>query len=60
MYLGTNQKTDVDSALRNYSAAKLDRIIGYLYDTDKKSKGIGKGQMSDGEILLELTFKILH
>jgi DNA polymerase-3 subunit delta len=60
MYLGTNQKKDVDSALRNYSAAKLDRIIGYLYDTDKKSKGIGKGQMSDGEILLELTFKILH
>jgi len=60
MYLGGNQKKDVDAALRNYTAAKLDRIIGYLYDTDKKSKGIGKGQMSDGEILLELTFKILH
>jgi DNA polymerase-3 subunit delta len=60
MYLGGNQKKDVDAALRNYSAAKLDRIIGYLYDTDKKSKGIGKGQMSDGEILLELIFKILH
>ncbi len=60
MYLGGNQKKDIDAALRNYSAAKLDRIIGYLYDTDKKSKGIGKGQMSDGEILLELIFKILH
>ncbi len=60
MYLGGNQKKDVDAALRNYSAAKLDRIYGYLYDTDKKSKGIGKGQMSDGEILLELIFKILH
>lgn len=60
MYLSGGQKKDVDSALRLYSAAKLDRIIGYLYDTDKKSKGIGKGQMSDGEILLELIFKILH
>jgi DNA polymerase-3 subunit delta len=51
---------DYKTAARNFTPAKMDRIIGYLHDADKKSKGIGRGQMTDGEILLELIFKIMH
>lgn len=51
---------DYQLAAKNFSPAKMDRIIGYLHDADKKSKGIGAGNMTDGEILLELIFKIMH
>lgn len=43
-----------------YSVQKSERIIGYLRDADKKSKGIGRLNMTNHEILQELLFKILH
>lgn len=48
------------SAERNYGPAKLDRIIGYLHEADKRSKGVEAGHLSYDDILLELVFKILH
>jgi DNA polymerase-3 subunit delta len=47
-------------AAKNFSPAKMDRIIGYLLEADKRSKGVEAGQMSYEDILLELVFKILH
>lgn len=60
MKLNSFSIKDYQLAAKNFSPAKMDRIIGYLHDADKKSKGIGAGNMTDGEILLELIFKIMH
>jgi DNA polymerase-3 subunit delta len=47
-------------AFRNYPYAKLRRIIGYLRDYDLKAKGINNISTSDGDLLKEMMFKILH
>jgi len=51
---------DYQMAARNYSFQKLTRIISYLRDYDLKSKGVGSVSATDGELLKELLFKILH
>ena len=52
---------DYETAARNYTLGKLASCIGYLYDTDLRSKGIrNSGNISDGELLKELVFKIIH
>jgi len=46
---------------KNYQPMKLFAIIGYLKDADLKAKGVGAtGNLTSGEILRELIFKILH
>ena len=52
---------DYQTAATNYSLPKLASIIGYLKSADLKSKGIeNTGTITDGELLKELIFKILH
>ena len=52
---------DYALAANNYSLAKLATCIGYLYDADLRSKGVrNSGTVTDGEILKELIFKIIH
>lgn len=52
---------DYQMAATNYSLPKLASIIGYLKTADLKSKGIeNTGTITDGELLKELIFKILH
>ena len=52
---------DYQMAAGNYSLPKLATIIRFLKDADLKSKGIcNSGTISDGEIMKELMFKILH
>ncbi len=48
------------AASRQYSVAKVGRIFGYLREADKKSKGQGNASISDGMLLREAIFKILH
>ena len=49
------------SAAGNYTLGKLAACIGYLNEADLRSKGIGNsGTVTDGEILKELVFKIIH
>ena len=49
------------AAARNYTLGKLASCIGYLYEADLKSKGVGNANtVTDGEILKELVFKIIH
>ena len=45
---------------RNYDTHKLRRIIGYILDSDLRSKGVNTTGETSGEILKELVFKILH
>jgi DNA polymerase-3 subunit delta len=54
-------------AVRDYAAAagaypvgKLARIFGYLREADRKSKGQGNATISEGMLLRETVFKILH
>jgi len=60
--LGLNyySSTDYKVAATNFSVPKVERIIGYLRDADKKSKGINNYSVSHGELMKELVFKILH
>ena len=52
---------DYEVASRNYTLGKLASCIGYLYDADLRSKGVrNTGTITDGEIMKELVFKIIH
>lgn len=51
---------EYELAARNYPAKKAVAIIRYLKDFDLRSKGVNNPSTSDGELLKELVFKILH
>ncbi len=52
---------DYEVAAGNYSLGKLATCIGYLYETDLRSKGVrNSGNVTDGELLKELIFKVIH
>ena len=51
---------DYQVASRNYPMKKLEQIISYLREYDLKSKGVDSISTSDGELLKELLYKILH
>lgn len=45
---------------QTYNAKKCAHIIALLREYDMKSKGVGNANISDGELLKELIFKIMH
>ncbi len=47
-------------AAKNYPPNKLAYIISCLREYDLKSKGVGNSSASDGELMKELVYKILH
>lgn len=52
---------DYATAANNYTLGKLATCIGYLYEADLRSKGVhNTGSVTDGELLKELIFKIIH
>ena len=51
---------DYELAARNYPKGKLVKIISYLREYDLKSKGVNNSSVSEGELLKELLYKILH
>lgn len=54
------QARDYMSAMRRYSGIKTMQIVGDIRYADAKSKGVDNPSMTDGDILRELVFKILH
>lgn len=48
------------AAMRKYSGVKTMQIINEIRTTDAKSKGVENASLSDGDLLCELVFKILH
>lgn len=54
------QAREYQTAMRKYTGMKTMRIIGEIRQTDAKSKGVGNSSLSDGELLRELIFFILH
>ena len=52
---------DYATAASNYSLGKLASCIGYLNEADLRSKGVrNSNTVTDGELLKELVFKIIH
>jgi DNA polymerase-3 subunit delta len=51
---------EYERAAKNYNVGKLKSIFGYLREYDLKSKGVDNGSATEGELLKELVFKILH
>ncbi len=51
---------DYITGKNNYSKRKLFQIISILNDYDLKSKGYGNSSTTEGELLKEIIFKILH
>ena len=52
---------DFELAARNYTKFKTFQVISYLRECDLRSKGVdATGNTSDGELLKELMFKIVH
>jgi DNA polymerase-3 subunit delta len=49
-----------EKAAKKYNYQKVARIISYLREYDLKSKGLNNVSNSQGELLKELIFKILH
>lgn len=61
--LGMRQSWQVKeymAAMRVYSARKTMNIISAIRQTDAKSKGVGNSSISDGDLLRELIYYILH
>ena len=52
--------SDYQTAARNYPMRKVSQVISYLRDADVKSKGVGAQNLSQGDILKELLFKVMH
>ncbi len=51
---------DYEIAGKNYPLGKLKNIFSYLREYDLKSKGVENTSASDGELMKELVFKIMH
>jgi DNA polymerase III subunit delta len=51
---------DYENAAKAYSLNHCIRNIGYIRDYDLRSKGVSSSSVSDGSLLKELVFKILH
>jgi DNA polymerase-3 subunit delta len=51
---------DYQTAASKYNAWKTMEIVSLLRIYDAKSKGIDNSSASDGELMKELVYKILH
>ena len=50
---------EYDTAIRNYPVKKTMRVIALLKDYDQRSKSNTRGEATDGDLLKELTARIL-
>lgn len=51
---------DYEQAARKFPIEKVVQIIGMLREYDLKSKGVDNATATDGDLLRELVFKIIH
>lgn len=53
-------RRDIIPAMRYYNAMQVFNILDEIRKTDAASKGVGGQKTSDGDLLKELVFRILH
>ena len=51
---------EYEIAAKRYNPAKLVEIIALLREYDLKSKGVGNSSTSDGDLMKEMIFRIIH
>lgn len=51
---------DYERAAKSFPVGKLKRVFKYLREYDLKSKGVDRGSATEGELLKEFIFKVLH
>ena len=51
---------DYEIAAKKYTLQKLIEIVEILHQYDLKSKGVGSASVSDGELMKEMVYQILH
>jgi DNA polymerase-3 subunit delta len=51
---------DYSLALRQYPMQKIIHNIGYIKDADLKLKGVNSGSETDGQIIRELVYRLMH
>lgn len=56
----TWQSREYLTAMRKYNAFKVMQIISDIRYCDAKSKGVGNSSVSNGQLMRELVYKILH
>lgn len=56
----TWQSKDYITCMKKYSGIKVMQIIAEIRNCDAKSKGVENSMLSDGELLRELVYYILH
>ena len=54
------QARDYQAAMRRYTGVKVMKIIEAIRQCDVRSKGVGNASISDGELLRELVYLLLH
>ena len=52
--------SDYEMASRNYNPGKTVQVINLLREFDMKSKGVGDVSSTEGDLLKELVYKIMH
>jgi DNA polymerase III subunit delta len=52
--------SDYQQAARNYPVSKVVSVISHLHEYDLRAKGVDNNSATDGELMKELIFKILH
>ncbi len=52
--------TEYEQAAKKYNPRKTAQIISWLREYDMRSKGFGNVSVSEGDLLKELVYKILH
>ncbi|MEI7662740.1 MAG: DNA polymerase III subunit delta [Bacteroidota bacterium] len=51
---------DYQQAARSFPVGKVISVISFLREYDLKAKGVGNASATDGDLMKELIFKILH
>jgi DNA polymerase III subunit delta len=51
---------DYATAARNYSPAKLEKVFHLMHQYDLRCKGVENASASDGDLMKEMVYKILH
>lgn len=51
---------DVEAAATSFPPQKTERIIGYIREVDRKSKGVDNFGVTNGMLMKEMVYKMLH
>jgi DNA polymerase-3 subunit delta len=51
---------DFQQAAKNFPLARVTQVISILREYDLRSKGVDNGSATDGELMKEMVYRIIH